>query len=91
MPKAITTIPARQFARDLAGAKRAADIGPVLITDRGNPAYALLRIDDYYELAAERRAGRSLLALMDTLPATTSNFDFEPPRLGDDPIAPDLD
>ena len=29
MPKAITTIPARQFARDLAGAKRAADFGPV--------------------------------------------------------------
>ena len=48
MPKAITTIPARQFARDLAGAKRAADTGPVLITDRGRPAYALLRVDDYY-------------------------------------------
>jgi len=61
-----------------------------LITDRGHPAYALLRIDDYYELAAERRAGRSLLALMDALPAA-SNFDFEPPRLGDNPIAPDLD
>ena len=90
MPKAITTIPARQFARDLAGAKRAADIGPVLITDRGNPAYALLRIDDYYELAAERHFGRSLLALMDALPAT-STFDFEPPRLRDSPIAPDLD
>ena len=90
MPTTITTISARQFARDLAGAKRAADFGPVLITNRGQPAYALLRIDDYHELAAERHSGRSLLALMDTLP-TTCNFDFEPPRLRDNPIAPNLD
>lgn len=90
MPKAITTIPARQFARNLAGAKRAADTGPVLITDRGHPAYALLRIDDYYALAAEGRPSRSLLALMDTLPAT-SDIDFEATRLSDSPVAPDLD
>ena len=90
MPKAITTIPARQFARNLAGAKRAADNGPVLITDRGHPAYALLRIEDYYELASDRRPSLSLLELMDTLPAT-SGFDFEPPRLSDRPAAPDLD
>ena len=48
MPEQITAIPARQFARDLAGAKRAADRGPVPITDRRLPAYALLRIDDFY-------------------------------------------
>jgi hypothetical protein len=47
----ITSIPARDFARNLAGAKRAASSGPVLITDRGQPAYALLRIEDYYRLA----------------------------------------
>ena len=90
MPKTITTISARQFARNLAGAKRAADFGPVLITNRGQPAYALLRIDDYHELAGERHSGRSLLALMDALP-TTSIFDFKPPRLRDNPIAPNLD
>jgi PHD/YefM family antitoxin component YafN of YafNO toxin-antitoxin module len=91
MPKTITTISARQFARNLAGAKRAADFGPVLITNRGQPAYALLRIDDYHELAAERHSGRSLLALMDALPTTTSIFHFKPPRLRDNPIAPNLD
>jgi PHD/YefM family antitoxin component YafN of YafNO toxin-antitoxin module len=90
MPKTITTISAHQFARNLASAKRAADFGPVLITNRGQPAYALLRIDEYQELAA--RSDRSLLALMDTLPATTSIFDFKPPRLlRDNPIAPNLD
>ena len=49
----------------------------------------MLRIDEYQELAA--RSDRSLLALMDTLPATTSIFDFKPPRLRDNPIAPNLD
>jgi len=90
MSKQITTIPARQFARDLAGAKRAADMGPVLITDRGHPAYALLRIDDFYELGGDRQPSRSLLELMDGLPETAA-MDFEPPRLIDQPVAADLD
>jgi hypothetical protein len=90
VPKQITTIPARQFARDLAGAKRAADTGPVLITDRGHPAYALLRIDDFYALGGDRQPNRSLLELMDGLPETTG-IDFEPPRLIGQPVAADLD
>lgn len=90
MSRQITTIPARQFARDLASAKRAADTGPVLITDRGHPAYALLRIDDFYALGGERAPRRSLLDLMDGLPDTTA-IDFEPPRLLDQPMAADLD
>lgn len=90
MSKQITTIPARQFARDLAGAKRAADMGPVLITARGHPAYALLRIEDFYELSGNRQPSRSLLELMDGLP-DTAGVDFEPPLLIDPPSAADLD
>lgn len=90
MSKQITTIPARQFARDLAGAKRAADRGPVLITDRGHPAYALLRIDDFYQLGGHARPARSLLELMDGLP-DTADMDFEPPRFTDQPAGADLD
>ena len=90
MPKQITTIPARQFARDLAGAKRAADMGPVLITDRGHPAYALLRIEDFYELSGNRQPSRSRRERMDGLP-DTAGVDFEPPRLIDQPSAVDLD
>ncbi len=63
----ITSIPAREFARNLAGAKRAATDGPVLITDRGEPAYALLRIEDYYRLAgggpSERSIGQAMAAI----------------------------
>ena len=47
------TISSREFTRDIAGAKRAADQGPVFITDRGEPSYALLKIDDYYRLAGQ--------------------------------------
>lgn len=86
----ITSIPAREFARDLAGAKRATSSGPVLITDRGKPAYALLRIDDYYRLAGEQRPHRSLLQVLQGLPSTTG-IEFEPGRISGAPRAADLD
>lgn len=73
----ITTISAREFARDLAQAKRAATAGPVFVTDRGKPTFALLKIEDYYRLAGE--GPRSLLAVMDSLPR--GDFELEPPRL----------
>jgi PHD/YefM family antitoxin component YafN of YafNO toxin-antitoxin module len=71
---AITTVSAREFARDLAHAKKAADHGPVIVTDRGRPRYALLKIADSSRLTAPEP--RSLLTLMDALPS--GNFDFEP-------------
>lgn len=33
-----TTVSARAFNHDVSAAKRAADVGPVMITDRGEPA-----------------------------------------------------
>ena len=50
----IKTISAREFARDLAQAKRAASSGPVFVTDRGKPTFALLKIEDYYRLVGEK-------------------------------------
>ncbi|KNZ30947.1 MAG: prevent-host-death protein [Methylibium sp. NZG] len=73
----ITSIPSRDFTRDVAAAKRAASTGPVFITDRGRPAYALLKIEDYYDLAGE--APRSLLETMDAIEG--GGFDFEPPKI----------
>lgn len=86
----ITSIPAREFARDLAGAKRAAAAGPVLITDRGKPAYALLRIEDYYHLAAEQRPHRSLLQVVQGLPST-EGIEFEPRRVSGEVRAADVE
>lgn len=73
----VTSISSRDFTRDVAAAKRAADKGPVYITNRGVPEYVLQRIEDY-----DRDRGRgemSLLALMDGLP-DTGEVEFDPPR-----------
>jgi len=73
----IHTFSSRNFTRDVGAAKRAANDGPVFITDRGRPAFALLKIEDYYQLAGQQEA--SLLDVMDAIPA--SSFEFEVPRL----------
>ncbi len=62
----VHTYSSRDFTRDVGAAKRAAAHGPVFITDRGQPAYALLKIDDYYQLAGHQEA--SLLEVMDAIP-----------------------
>lgn len=74
----VATFSSRDFTRDVSKAKRATADGPVFITDRGNPAYALLRIEDYYRLAG--RENVSLLDVMDAIPGG-ADFDFDPPRL----------
>lgn len=46
----MTTMTAREFSRDVSAAKREASRGPVVITDRGKPAYVLLSIDEHRRL-----------------------------------------
>ena len=74
----IRTFSSRDFTRDVSAAKRAAVDGPVFITDRGRPAFALLKIDDYYRIAGN--TGPSLLDVMDGIPGG-QDIDFNPPRL----------
>lgn len=47
---------AREFNQDVSAAKRAADEGPVIITDRGEPAYVLMSIKEYQQLCTPRRS-----------------------------------
>lgn len=47
-----TRISGREFNQDTSGAKRAAQDGPVYITDRGRPAHVLLTFEDYERLIA---------------------------------------
>ena len=42
----------REFNQDTGGAKRAAQSGPVYITDRGRPSHVLLSFESYMRLAA---------------------------------------
>jgi prevent-host-death family protein len=75
----IHTFSSRDFTRDVSAAKRAAVEGPVFITDRGRPAFALLKIEDYYRMAG--KTAPSLLEVMDGIPGG-QGFDFDPPQLG---------
>lgn len=45
-----TQISSREFNQDTGGAKKAAERGPVFITDRGRPSYVLLTFDAYEKL-----------------------------------------
>jgi PHD/YefM family antitoxin component YafN of YafNO toxin-antitoxin module len=83
----IHTYSSRDFTRDVGAAKRAAADGPVFITDRGRPAFALLKIEDYYHLAGQHEA--SLLDVMDAI-AGGAGIEFEPPRLQVELHAADL-
>lgn len=58
----VTTISSRTFNQDASGAKRAAQEGPVFITDRGKPAHVLLSIEAYRRLAGPQESILDLLA-----------------------------
>ena len=75
---ALTTLSSREFNQDVSRAKRSADQGPVIITDRGEPAYVLLRHDAYRSLVGGGQSIRDLLAY-----PGVEDIDFDPPRLGD--------
>jgi prevent-host-death family protein len=70
------TVTSRDFNRDVSGAKAKADKGPVIVTDRGHPAYVLLRYDEFQRLAG---GGRSIADALDD--PDTDDIEFDPPRL----------
>ena len=52
---AVTTLSSREFNQDTSRAKKAAQRGPVFITDRGWPAHVLLSIEEYQKLAGRSK------------------------------------
>ena len=59
----ITTLSSRQFNQDASKAKKAAMMGPVIITDRGRPAHVLLTFDEYKKLTSSHAKIADLLAM----------------------------
>lgn len=72
----MTTINSRTFNQNVSGAKRAAQDGPVFITDRGKPAHVLLSIEAYRRLTGRQESILDLLA-----DPEAANVAFEPDRL----------
>jgi prevent-host-death family protein len=73
---AITTLSSREFNQDASRAKKAAEQGPVFITDRGRPAHVLLTIEEYRKILDKQENIMDLLAMPDA-----AKIEFEPPRL----------
>lgn len=72
----ITTLTSRELNHDLGRAKRAAQTGPVFITDRGKPAHVLLSYSEYQRLTGQRR---SLVEALST--PGLSAIEFVAPRV----------
>jgi prevent-host-death family protein len=75
----VQTVSAREFVHNVSAAKRIAAAGStVIITARGQPAFALLNIDEYRRLTGPDKKMSELLAL----PAADGiDIDFGPVKL----------
>lgn len=73
----VTTLSSREFNQDTSRAKKAAQNGPVFITDRGRPAHVLLTIEDYQRMSAGTASIIDMLAM-----PGVEDIDFEPGRVG---------
>lgn len=74
----ITSISSREFNQGASEAKRAANNGPVFITDRGRPAHVLMSIELYHRITGSGKKIADLLAM-----PGIADVDFETPRSRD--------
>jgi prevent-host-death family protein len=72
----ITTISSREFNQDTSRAKKAAQNGPVFITDRGRPAHVLITIEEYQRLSGSQMTLAEALAQ-----PGVPDFEFDPPKI----------
>lgn len=73
----MATMTARQFNQDLASAKRDAANEPVFITDRGEPMFVLMSIEQYDELSRPKRNLHEILRMSEE---DYFEYDFEVDR-----------
>ena len=71
----VTTLSSREFNQAASEAKRAANDGPVFITDRGKPAHVLMSMALYQRLTGSQQKIADLLAM-----PGTEDIELEIPR-----------
>ena len=69
----ITTLSSCELDQDVSRAKKAAELGPVFITDCGKPAHVLLSIEEYQRLTRGKRNIADALAM-----PGVADIEFEP-------------
>jgi prevent-host-death family protein len=82
----ITTLSSRDLNMDIGRAKRAANDGPVIITDRGKPAHVLLSFAEYQRIVGQQQSIVDELGL----PAGIEDIDLDFPRSREMPGQVDL-
>lgn len=75
----ITTITSREFNHDRGGAKKAAQKGPVFITDRGRPSLVLMTAEEYRRLTGKKKDLAELLFM-----PGAEDIEFDIPKLAND-------
>lgn len=83
------TFSSREVNQDFGKAKRAAEAGPVTITNRGRPAYVLMKHEDYARLTCPPEK-KTLFDLIGQY-GPEHDFDFDPPKLEIGLRIPDFD
>jgi prevent-host-death family protein len=81
----VTTLTSRELNQDIGRAKRAARLGPVVVTDRGKPAHVLLSFEEYRRLTATGRTLAEALAM-----PGAADIEFEPPKVQIESRVPDF-
>ena len=81
----VTTLSSREFNQRASEAKRAANKGPVFITDRGKTAHVLMSFEEYQRLTKQRRSIADALAM-----PGIADIEFEPPKALISPRSVDL-
>ncbi len=76
----------REFNQDTSGAKRAAEKGPVIITERGRPAHVLLSFAEYRKLSERQPHLVEILAMPDV-----ADIELDIPKRTSKPRRVDLD
>ncbi|KQY16714.1 prevent-host-death protein [Rhizobium sp. Root73] len=72
----MSTLTSRELNHDVSSAKKAAQSGPVIITDRGKPSHVLMTYDDFNRLSGKRRNLIEALSM-----SGLSDIDFSPERV----------
>ncbi|MDR6192591.1 prevent-host-death family protein [Agrobacterium pusense] len=72
---ATTSLTSRELNHDVGRAKKAAEAGPVVITDRGRPSHVLMTYREFERLTGKRHNLVNALSM-----PGLSNIDFDPSR-----------
>lgn len=72
----VTIIPCTALTRDIGKTKKAAQAGPVILTERDQSAYVLINIEQYKEITGNAQSILDLLSM-----PGAEDIDFNLPRL----------